>query len=186
MSGRGHQRIPRTRIYMGCEGKSELAYLGLLRDIFEEAGILVHVEPDNLHPVGDPLRRVEAAVRRSAENERKHGQYDYRFVLLDHDQVDKDPQRAAQVEALAHRHEIRLIWQRPCHEAMLLRHLTGHQNDAPQSSMIAQNTLTNVWPTYRKPMEKRDLAKIIDLAAFRRAIAVECGLRHFAECIGFT
>jgi hypothetical protein len=52
--------------------------------------------------------------------------------------------------------------------------------------MIAQNTLTNVWPTYRKPMEKRDLAKIIDLAAFRRAIAVECGLRHFAECIGFT
>lgn len=185
MSGRGHQRIPRTRFYVGCEGKSELAYLGLLRDIFEGAGILVHVEPDNLHPAGDPLRRIEAAIRRSDEKEKKHGSYAHRFVLMDRDQIADDPQRAAQIDALAHRHQIKLIWQRPCHEAMLLRHLTGHHNDEPPTSPLAQNALANVWPNYRKPMEKRDLARMIDLEAFQRAMAVEPELRHFAECLGF-
>jgi hypothetical protein len=44
--------------------------------------------------------------------------------------------------------------------------------------------LKKVWPTYDSPMEKRDLAKTIDLDALKRATAVEPDLLKFCVRLG--
>ncbi len=91
---------------------------------------------------------------------------------------------AEDAERLARQHGIRLIWQVPCHEALLLRHLPGHAGDQKSTCRDAANALKAVWPEYKKPMSAASLSKRIDLAGLRRAAAVEPGLRGFLGDIG--
>ena len=91
---------------------------------------------------------------------------------------------AEDAERLAGDHGIKLIWQAPCHEALLLRHLPGRASDRPPTSKLAQSALKAVWPEYEKPMSPASLSKRIDLAGLRRAAAVEPGLKEFLSDIG--
>jgi hypothetical protein len=55
-----------------------------------------------------------------------------RAVLLDTDRRGQAPQRDMRMVELAQRTRLRLIWQEPCHEAFLLRHLEGCQTPGRQ------------------------------------------------------
>lgn len=172
--------IPRRpRIYVGCEGKSEVAYVGLIRDILERGGVKISLVPDDLSS-GDPLSRVGEAKRRATQKEIGKEPFTTKFVLLDADQGQLD-----QAEAVAQDAAIFLVWQRPCHEGLLLRHFAGHQNDDPPSSALAGQALNKLWPEYQKPMEKRDLARRLDIQAINRAAAVEDGLTKFLRLLGW-
>jgi hypothetical protein len=181
-----HRRIPkRPRFYVGCEGQSEVSYIGLLRTLCETQNIRVTIEPDDLSS-GDPLSRVQEAIRRIKHKEVDRESFRTRFLLLDGDQAEDNKQKAEQAIRLAEQHGIGLIWQQPCHEGFLLRHFAGHENDQPATAVLANIALKKVWPEYVKPMDKRDLARRLALAEIARAAKGNAPLANFLRELGLA
>lgn len=167
--------IPQRRvIFIGCEGASEVGYAQLLQDLADEAGLHIHLDIRELGPgAGDPLHRIELAVTRLRFLRRARTDPAERFVFIDHDQAERDPQRAERAIRLARDNNIAIVWQRPCFEAFLLRHFAGRAGHRPPTSPLALNALRQVWAEYRKPMSRLELSAQVNLAAIRRAAAVE-------------
>ena len=105
-------------------------------------------------------------------------------ILLDSDQAALEPDRVGRATRLAAQHGISLIWQNPCHEALLLRHMPNCADRRPANSRAAQQMLRRPWPEYHKPMPRAQLAKRVDLEAVRQAAGVEPELRAFLIDIG--
>jgi hypothetical protein len=177
----------RTRIYLGCEGQSEQSYGARLGQIAEAAGLQLHFDNDVLQPGGgDPLALVQLAIRRIREKEARRGIFAFRAILLDRDKVGLMPERDAQIGQLSSRNRLHLIWQEPCHEGFLLRHLEGHETVRPQTSELAAQALKRIWTEYDKPMAAMHLAGRIDLQAVLRARSVESAFKEFLDQIGLT
>jgi hypothetical protein len=174
----------RQRIFVGCEGLSEVGYIAFIRNVAEDQQLPIHLEIKNLAPAGDPFDRVNEAVKRIARLEHNREKFSARFVILDDDQNSQAPERAGNAKQLAQQNSISLIWQSPCHEAILLRHFQGHANDRPPTSAIAEQQLKSIWPEYTKPMERRDIGKRLDIDALKRATAVEPDLFKFLARLG--
>lgn len=179
-------RPQRAPIFVGCEGESERGYVALLGRLVEQAALPVHLDPVLLQPGGgDPLAIVERAVQRLAERRRKRQTaYHAQFILLDRDKWGQVPARDVQIAGVAARADLQLVWQTPCHEAMLLRHLENCAALRPPSTPIAEAQIAQRWPEYEKPMDAADLAVRLDRAAVMRATAVEPDLARLIEAIG--
>jgi hypothetical protein len=185
MSRRRPFRPQRVPIFVGCEWESERGYVTFLGRLAEQAGLAVHLDPLVLQPGGgDPLAIVELAVKRLSQGRRKQTDYAAHFVMLDRDKWGQAPARDAQVAGVAARAGLLLIWQDPCHEAMLLRHLEGCDTRRPPNTTIAQADLRQLWAGYSKPMDGAGLSRRLDHAAVLRAIAVEPGLALMINTIG--
>jgi hypothetical protein len=186
MSRRRPPYIPLRRpIYIGCEGDSEVGYAGLLQDLIRDGNLAVHLYVDLLGPgTGDPLSRIEMAVLRLRMLKRRHSLPNERFAFLDSDQAERDPARAARACELAAENGIKIVWQHPCFEAMLLRHLPGKSSNRPIDTLTASKALKKVWPEYLKPMSRANLARRIDKDAVLRAARVETELVSLLRCIG--
>lgn len=183
MTPRRRRTIPqRMPVFLGCEGESEQAYGQILNDLLREARRPVHLEVVNLNPgAGDPIARLRKAEQEIARRRQRRSEFRLQVVLMDSDQVDADGKRRQQAERFAQQLGIRIIWQEPCHEAMLLRHLDGFVHSRPPTSGAADAVLKAAWPDYRKPMTKMQLARRIDLEAISRAAAVEPSLFAFLQ-----
>ncbi len=177
----------RTRIYLGCEGLSEQSYGKRLGEIADAAGLHLYFDCDVLQPGGgDPFTLVQLAIRRIREIEAKRTAFTFRAILLDRDKWGIKPERDAQIEPLARRNRLHLIWQEPCHEGFLLRHLKGHETARPVTSELASQALKRIWAEYRKPMAAMHLTSKIDLRAILRAASAECTFKDFLDQIGLT
>jgi hypothetical protein len=178
----------RRRIFLGCEGESERGYATFLGQILREHhGLHVALTPEVLRPGGgDPLALVQLALHRIARNERNHGPYQLKAVLLDSDKVGADRDRDRSMRDLAADHQIRLIFQEPAHEGLLLRHLTGCQQHRPRTAAIALEALRREWPNYRKPMSSQEIAERIGEVGVRQACEVETDLREFLIELGLV
>lgn len=175
----------RRPVYIGCEGASEASYARFLEDLVRKAGLPVHLVVDELAPgAGDPLARVEMAINRLTHLRRTRTSPADRFLLLDHDQVALDRNRAQKAQRLAADKKIIIIWQDPCFEAVLLRHLDGRTGHRPPDTLSTERALVRDWPEYKKPMTRTDLAKRLNLQAVLRAASVEPGLETLLRCIG--
>lgn len=175
----------RRPVYIGCEGASEASYAGLLQDLIRDADLPVHLHIEELGPgTGDPLSRIEMAVLRLKLLQKKRSAPAERFALLDFDQAERDPQRAKRARKLAIGNRITILWQRPCFEAMLLRHLAGKAANRPLDTPRAVRVLEKEWPEYKKPMTRANLARRIDRDAVLRAAGVEADLQALLRCIG--
>lgn len=177
----------RRRIFLGCEGESERAYGALVGRLLESRRRDRHLHVVLLQPGGgDPLALLELARKRIAEGERRsESSYFYRAVLMDVDRLGQSPARDSQIPALSQAARIRIIWQRPCHEALLLRQLDGCQQLQPPTSALALAELRQRWPEYTKGMPALRLADWIDAAAVQRALRVEAELAAFLAEIGY-
>lgn len=185
MSRRRPFRPQRVPIFVGCEGESERGYVAFLGRLAEQAGLAVHLDPLVLQPGGgDPLAIVELAVKRLSQGRRKQTVYAAKFVILDRDKWGQAPARDAQVASVAARAGLSLIWQYPCHEAVLLRHFEACGALRPQTTALAEAALRQRWPAYFKPMDGAALAKRLDHAAVLRAIDVEPELGLLINMIG--
>jgi hypothetical protein len=177
---------PRLRVFLGCEGESERGYGAFLSELLQINGYHVHLDTVLLRPTGgDPLALVELAGRRITENERKRGRYARRAVLLDADRIGQTRVRDARIEAVAAAARLRLIWQRPCHEALLLRHLDGCRDRRPVTSTLAEQELKRRWPEYEKGMSAMRLAARLGAHELRQALEVEPDLASFLSDLGF-
>ena len=185
MTARRTPYIPQRRtIFIGCEGRSEVGYAALLQDLLRSAEHAVHLDLYDLGHGGDPLGRIEMAVRRLASLQRRRTAPRERFVLLDSDQVSREPHRAERARQLASENHIAIVWQSPCHKAMLLRHLLGLAQHRPPDTRGAEQALAREWPDYRKPMSAANLARRLDGDALVRAARVEPELRALLTCLG--
>ena len=186
MTRRRPPHIPlRRQVYVGCEGASEAGYAAFLQDLLHEACLSVHIVVDKLGPgAGDPLARVDMAVRRLTNLRRTRVAPIERFILLDFDQAERDQQRAEHAQSMAAENNIIIVWQRPCFEAVLLRHLDGRAGHRPPDTRGAEKALMRDWPEYKKPMSRHDLAQRLDRAAVLRAAAMEPGLDELLRCLG--
>lgn len=187
MSRRRHFRPQRVPIFVGCEGESERGYIAFLGRLAEQAGLAVHLDPLVLQPGGgDPLAIVQLAVKRLSQGRRKQTVFAAKFVMLDRDKWGQAPARDAQIAGVAARAGLSLIWQDPCHEAVLLRHLEACAAQRPRTTALAEAALWQRWQDYAKPMDGAGLARRLDHAAVRRAIAVEPELGLMIEVIGLN
>ncbi len=186
MTRRRPPHIPQRRpVYIGCEGASEVSYASFLQDLLYDAALPVHLVVEELGPgAGDPLARVDMAVRRIAHLRRTRTAPAERFVLLDFDQAERDPQRAQRAIRTADDNKIVIVWQRPCFEAVLLRHLPNCATRRPPDTPEAGRALLREWPEYEKPMTRADLARRLDRESILRAAAVEPELRALLRCLG--
>ncbi len=185
MRQRRRPHIPqRRRIFVGCEGESERGYAARLARILDGEGADIHFDTVVLNG-GDPLSIIDAAIRQASQRGRLREAYAHRVVLLDSDRCEGKSSLREKVVTLAVGAGIRLIWQEPCHEAFLLRHLEGCQTLLPPSTKLAEAKLREFWPEYEKAMSASRLAKQLDRSAFERAAKVERGLCDFLIDIGF-
>ena len=177
---------PRRRAFIGCEGESERSYVAWLRSVIDADNLNLHLDAVLLKPgAGDPLRLVQLASDRMREHERKRGACRWRAVLLDADRRDEVAGRRAEVDNLARKARLRLIWQEPNHEALLLRHLAGCETLRPPSTRVAE-VLRRQWPEYGKGMSAARLAARLGLDDLRRALRVEAELAAFLAELGFN
>jgi hypothetical protein len=176
----------RTRIFLGCEGESEQSYGVLLSRLVERQHKRIFLNTVLLRPGGgDPLGLVQLAERRKKHAEKNDSSFAASFVLLDSDKKGKAPARDQQAETLATEAGLDLIWQDPCHEAMILRHLLNCDQMRPQTTAIAIATLHTRWPAFVKAMPAAKLSATLDEDHVRRARAVEPGLNRLLNAIAF-
>jgi hypothetical protein len=173
------QRPQRRRIFLGCEGESERSYGAFLHQIKAQSGLL-HIEAVLLLPGGgDPLAIIERTYAAIKRNERRYGRYAVRAVLLDNDRYNPNDDRGRQVGSLLLEGNILPIWQSPCHEALLLRHLSGCDSLRPPTVAQAMTALRRHWPDYQKGASAAYLAARIGVEHVRQAAKVEPDLAAF-------
>ena len=180
---RSRAHIPqRRRIFIGCEGESERSYVTFLGRLLQAGGKHVHLDVVPLNG-GDPLSIVTRAGQEHRERLRRRDPYSLRAIFLDEDTRPQIPRRADQAIRLAEELDMHLIWQNPCHEALLLHHLGGFEQARPPTAALAMEALVRQWPEYRKGLAAARLAERLDELAVRRAASVEPELRAFLVLI---
>jgi len=181
------KRPPRRRVFLGCEGESERSYGSLLRRLLEAQRQDVHLDAVLLGSGGgDPLALVERAQRLIKDARRKRETYEIHAILLDADKLGEVPNRDAPLYKIAESLNLRLIWQTPCHEALLLRHLAGCRSLQPATTKLAEMELKRHWPGYYKGMSAIRLAERIGTGEVQQARQVEEALAGFLYDIGFV
>lgn len=190
MSSRKRPYIERRkRFFFGCEGESEQAYGQFLGRLSERKKLPNHIDTVTING-GSPRMVVAGAIAKARERSEQRGPYLFKAVILDSDKLTESPKGVEkernELEHLATTHEILLIWQTPCHEGFLLRHIKGCQSLRPPYSKEARSMLLKRWPEYIKPMQVSALIELIsfeDLLNF--AEGERSSLRIFLEKLGF-
>lgn len=178
-------RPQRSRVFVGCEGRSEIAYVALLAQCIEAHRHDRHIDSVDLRG-GDPLTLIERALDVTKRRERQRGEYSVRSVFLDRDRFGESPHRDGQALQLANTHGVLLVWQEPCFEAFLLRHLPGFENARPRTKGSARDALQARWPTYVKPQDTLQLSSRIAAQDVQRVRQVETWLDAFLNAVGFN
>lgn len=187
MRRRPTARPQRRPVFLGCEGESERGYGTLIGRLRDELRRDLHLDVSLLRPGGgDPLALVEMACRKIAYNERNRDiRYSVRAILLDSDKLGQSPARDQNMVRIAQAAGLHLLWQEPCHEALLLRHLEGCQTLRPQSPAAALDELMRRWPDFSKGSSADQLSIRIGAQQIAAAASVEPSLREFLRAIGF-
>lgn len=128
---RRHLAIPqRKRFYIGCEGRTEVEYVGFLQDRVEATHRKYHLVRKDLGGSGNPMVILRVALK-DRLRQADFGAFRGSAVLLDADTADDRVVREA--NDFAQRAGFILIWQRPCGEAFLLEHV-GQLTPAARNS----------------------------------------------------
>jgi hypothetical protein len=179
--------IPSRRpVFLGCEGESEQAYCIVLGDIIKQTVNNVHLEAMLLgEGAGNPLAKMKKAIKKIEQYERTRSKFWKKAVLIDSDLIDHDLELKILTENLASSRGIRIIWQQPCHEAFLLRHLPNCSQLRPPTSVLATRELMVKWQNYKKPMSGIQIAKSINRVGLEQASSVEAEFRGFLNDLGW-
>ena len=172
---------PRAIIFIGCEGKSERAFVRFLTHLCQEAGLHLHLDarPGN---GGDSVSIVREA-RRHWERHPDRKSIKKRLVLLDRDRIAQDMKAGRDACAVATTWKIELVFLEPNLEGLLLRVHRGQERrkTAPTNTL---NELRKVWPEYGKPPTAAQLRQRFDLPALHRAAPHDRELQRLLAVLG--
>jgi hypothetical protein len=183
MASRKILRPQRSRVFIGCEGKSELGYAAFVSRILESVRKDKALDNVDLRG-GDPLALIQRAVS-EIHVRGKRQRYSLRFLLLDADRIGVHPQRDAQLFATAQKNQIFVVLQDPCFEGMLLRHLPGMGKQRPKSTSQAKSLIAANWPNYSKPLSADQIRAQIKLPEIQAVRKIDPRLDEFFDLLGF-
>jgi len=166
-------RIIKTPVFIAGEGKSERGYGRWLGQLARNHGVPVAIKAEALQG-GDPLDLVAQAKAKLETIEKYRGNYSIKGLLLDDDLLGQNRERDEQAVLLARKKRIHLIWQKPTHEAFLLRHFPRNQK-----------LLKKVWPKYEKGLDATHYEKMLTLDHLLRARGMEPDLNDFLIAMGW-
>ncbi len=185
--GRAKTFERRKRVFLGCEGESERSYGRFLSRITERKSLSISMDTVVVNG-GSPRTMVQRAISMAREGAVKRGRYFFKALLLDSDKLAESPKGARQekleLEGLAIRHNMLLIWQEPCHEGFLLRHINGCHSLAPPDCKNAQVMLLKQWPDYSKPIQVKVLEDRLGLQEILTLARQESSFGLFLKKIG--
>jgi len=165
---------PRQRVFIGCEGASEVGYINFLNNFVPHC----YFDPFDLGEAGDEIECIKKSIKYINNNRRKREPYDRRFLFLDMDTISSN-EELQRAENLAKNEDIDIIWQDPCHEALLLRHFVGEQQSKPPNCAIAERNLKPHWPDYKKGQPSKKIRNILTKDHVLRAAIAEPHLNRF-------
>ena len=179
---RRRRRVPpRTIIFIGCEGKSERAFVRFLTHLCQEAGLHLHLDarPGN---GGDSVSVVREA-RRHLEKHPDRKSIKDSFVLLDRDRIDQDVKAGRDAAAMASR------WDRD--------HASGPEPGGAAAPTASRTGTTEHRPGRRVEGAAEGLARVpqaeptaaqlrqrFDLPALRRAARHDQELQRLLAILG--
>jgi len=173
-------------VFLGCEGESEQSYGKLLSEYVRERRNDLCIDVKRLRPTGgNALAIVQESVK-LIRQQPSDLTYVTSAVLLDNDTATILRDQHKQAKEVAEANGLMLIWQDPCHEALLLRHLLNCEHLRPKSSDDAKRQLIRHWPGYYKGISTYRLRDRINEQDILRAARVENDLAAFLTNIGFT
>ena len=171
---------PRRVIFIGVEGKSDQAFVRFLGRCCEEAGLHLHLEVKSGNG-GDSVAVVEEAARHL----RRSGKSNIpdRLVLLDRDRIEQDLQAGRDARAVASREKLKIIFQEPNLEGLLIRLHPGQENRRIAAGK-AMAELRKVWPEYSKQLTADQLSQRFTLSDVQRAAQCDSELQRLLEVLG--
>jgi hypothetical protein len=185
MTRRQNYRPQRTPIFVGCEGRSEIGYVGWLRNMVRDQDLPFHIELYDLGKgAGEPVTRIAMAVDRIEQLEKSRMAFVRKFLFLDTDQLVGDTPRAELAQRRATENNIVVIWQHPTHEAFLLRHLPNCLTAQPPDKRRADVALAKKWAGYQKPLTADQIERRLDIDSARRASTRLPELQDLLRTIG--
>lgn len=177
-------RAQKVRIFVACEGESEGALRAWLQDLCDQHELSIHLDGAHMRG-GDPLALVERSLTRRAESQRKAGVgHQHSLLFIDTDRLDDGSARSQEAARLAVAEGLLFIRQVPCLEGTLLRLHPGHEKEFPNNTGEAHHRLSQLWPAYRKPMTRRQLAARFNIADLQRLAQVDGEIRRLLEILG--
>jgi hypothetical protein len=176
-------RQQKKRVFVGCEGKCEYTYGAFLSTYIDSVRDDRHLDRHNLGG-GDPLALIEAAIGIIDREEEKYGAYLHKVIFMDSDLLGRSAERDKRFRSLVASKNIQIVWQKPCFEALILRHLPKCHTKQPTSTKVAMSSLQRDWKTYSKQILAQDLLDRVDFSTFPQIRSVEPDLDAFLKTIG--
>jgi hypothetical protein len=156
----------------------------LIELLFEDR-LQAHLDKHTLNPgAGDPLALLKRARQIVDHQQKIRSPYRNKVLILDQDRYGQAPDRDREFDAITHSEHWLLVWQTPCHEACLLRHLESGDGLQPATSRDAFQQLVRHWPEYEKGMNARKLRERIGADGVIRAARSHQSLREFLRLAG--
>ncbi len=152
--------LQRKRLFVGCEGLSEIGYIQWLRILSDANDGYIHIVTENLNG-GSLVKMVENA---QAVYERLHMVEPImdKYLLVDIDRGHEDPDELAAANVLIEQHGFNTIWQSPNHEGFLLTHCEKITARLPTNKGDVDRLLLRHKPNYSKAMPKHKYHKMFD------------------------
>jgi len=174
------------RVFLGCEGDSERSYGAWLQAVAEDYKLPVTVDTYPDTGGGDqPYHIIERCISEMDQREKRYGPYFSRAIILDSDNIDKNPDRNSAAIEQAQGKNVKVILQDFEHESFLLRHIPGHENTRPNKGE-GRAALKAAWPEYSRKFGKAQLYDRFGLEDLQRVCIVEPALRDFLRSISFS
>lgn len=176
--------VERRRIvFVGVEGESERAFARFLQRCCEDEGLHLHLDI-RVTRGGDSLAVVEEAGRLLARHAGQR-EIDRRLVLLDRDRIDRDLRASRDAQTEASRRKLKIIFQSPNLEGLLLRlHPGCERRNVTAGDALA--ALRKIWPDYAKPATTDQLHRRFKLSDLRRAARHDKELHGFLAVLGLS
>ena len=179
---RPNQVEPRRVIFIGVEGKNDRAFAKFLQHCCDKDGLHLHLKIATGHG-GSPVVVVQEATCHLTRHLDKKD-ISAKLVLLDRDRIEQDRQAGRDAQAVASESGLKIIFQNPNLEGLLLRLHEGYESRkiAAGDSMAE---LRKVWPEYSKSSLTADqLSGRFDVSDVRRAARHDEELRKLLEMLG--
>lgn len=174
-------KVKRRRVvFIGVEGRSDRAFARFLHRRCDEKDLHLHliIEAGN---GGDSVSIVEDAARNLKRHSGKKDIGD-RLVLLDSDRIVEDRNAGRDVQNVASKEKLEIIFFQPNLEGLLLRLHRGYENRKITGN--AMRELRKVWPEYTKKLTADQLDRRFGLSDLGRAARYDNGLRRLLEILG--
>ena len=161
------RRAPRTVVFVWVEGKSDQAFARFLERCFNKDGMRLHLDPKQAGG-GDTLAVVETAIR-YLKRRGSRNYYHQKIVLLDKDRIGEDKRHGRDALAKAKKHRLKLIFQDPNLEGLLLRLHYGNERKEYQPQET-ERKLKQSWSKYDKSnLSAKQLCEHFTIADVHRA-----------------